>query len=462
MLSSAVAGKGSPASSRLVRAEAMATLRLAGPLAATQLAQMFINTTDVLLLGWLGPEPLAAASLGLALYHFLFMGGVGVVQATSPLLAQALGARQPLRVRRLTQHGFLVVLLLAVPLMLVTSQGGVILAALGQDPHLLESTRLFLWAMLWGLPGMLGSVFLRCFTSAFGTGRPVLAATLATLPLNAVLAYGLIFGRLGMPELGIVGAGVASALSHSFMFLFLLAWCLKVPRFRRHVAPFRLRPDPRVIREILALGLPIGVALLMESGLFSGAGLLMGLLGTLPLAAHQVTLQICATFFMVPLGIGFAATIRVGLAQGAGDRAGARRAGLVASALGAAVMAVVALGFLLAGHVLVGLFLDTAVPEARAAAALAVTLLQVAALFQLADGLQVIGISSLRGLGDTRVPMWIAILGYWLVGFPTAALLGHATPLGPVGVWLGLAAALAAVATMMLARFNRLTAPVRA
>jgi MATE family multidrug resistance protein len=423
---------------------------------------MAINTTDVLLLGWLGTEPLAAASLGLALYHALFMAGVGVVQATSPLLAQALGAGRSLRVRRITQQGFVVVLLVSLPLMLVMTQGRFILAFLGQDPALLEHTQLFLWAMLCGVPGMMGAVFLRCFTTAFGTGRPVLAATLATLPLNAALAYGLIFGRLGLPELGIVGAGAASALSHTFMFLFLLGWCLKVGRFRRHVLPFRPRPDLALIGEILKLGLPIGVALLMESGLFSAAGLLMGLFGTQPLAAHQVTLQICATFFMVPLGVGFAATIRVGLAYGAGDRAGARRAGLVASALGAGFMTAVALAYWLAGRELVGLFLDTSLPEAAAAAALAVTLLQVAVLFQLFDGLQVIGISSLRGLGDTRVPMWLAVLGYWLIGFPTAALLGHATPLGPVGVWLGLAVALAAVSSMMLVRFNRLTSPVPA
>jgi MATE family multidrug resistance protein len=162
---------------------------------------------------------------------------------------------------------------------------------------------------------------------------------------------------------------------------------------------------------------------------------------------------------MVPLGIGLAATVRVGLAQGAGDRAGARRAGFVACGLGAGLMLGVALLFWFAGHHLVGLFLDTREPEAAATALLAVSLLHTAAFFQLFDALQVTGISSLRGLGDTRVPMWLAAFGYWAVGFPAAAILSRATPLGPRGVWLGLALALATVALSMLVRFNRLTSP---
>ena len=447
-----------PAPSRgATRAEVLATLRLAGPLAVTQLAQMAINTTDVLMLGWLGPEPLAAASLGLALFYFLFVSGMGVVTGASPLLAQAVGSRQTLRVRRLVQQGFLLTVATAVPLMLVASQGRPILLLLGQDPALVDETHRFLQVLLWSMPGMLGVVFLRCFTTAFGAGRPVLAATLMALPLNALLAYGLIFGGFGMPRLGVVGAGLASALTHAAMFAFLLAWCLLVPRFRRFLVPFRPRLDPAVFSELFRVGLPIGGALLMESGLFSAASLLMGRLGTLPLAAHQVTLQLCATVFMVPLGVGLAATVRVGLAHGAGDTAGARRAGLVACVLGTGFMAITALTFWLGAERLVDLFLDTATAEGAAAAAMAATLLRVAVFFQLADGLQVVGISSLRGLGDTRVPMWLAAFGYWGIGFPVAAILGLGTGLGGVGVWTGLALALGAVAGLMLHRFLRLT-----
>lgn len=455
----AVAAAAAPASSRATRAEVLATLRLAAPLAATQLAQMAINTTDVLMLGWLGPEPLAAASLGLALFFFLFVSGMGLVTGASPLLAQAVGAGQALRVRGLVQQGLLLTVGTAVPLMLVTSQGRPILLLLGQDPALVEETHRFLLALLWAMPGMLGVVFLRCFTTAFGAGRPVLVATLLALPLNALLAYGLIFGGFGLPRLGVVGAGLASALTHAAMFAMLLAWCVAAPRFRRYLVPFRPRPDPALLRELVRVGLPIGGALLMESGLFSAASLLMGRLGTLPLAAHQVTLQICATVFMIPLGVGLAATVRVGLAHGAGDAAGARRAGLVACALGTGVMLATALTFWLGAERLVDLFLDTATAEGAAAAAMAATLLRIAAFFQLADGLQVVGISSLRGLGDTRVPMWIAAFGYWAVGFPVAATLGLGAGYGGVGVWTGLALALAAVAGLMLHRFLRLTRP---
>ncbi len=458
-MSTVIAVAREPAPARLVRAEAAATLGLALPLAATQLAQMAINTTDVLMLGRLGPEPLAAASLGLSLFYFLFLAGLGVVSAASPLLAHAIGAGQRLRARRLTQQGLLVAFVTAVPLMLILTQVRPLLTLLGQDPALLVHTRTFLLAMLWGMPGMLGVVMLRCLTTAHGSVRPVLAATLIAVPLNAILAYGLIFGELGMPALGLVGSGIASAVAQTSMFLVLLGWCLASPRFRRQLVPFRPRPEPRLFGEILRVGLPISGAAVMESGLFASSGLLMGLLGVLPLAAHQVTLQICATAFMVPLGIGLAATVRVGLAQGAGDRAGARRAGLVACGLGAGMMLGVALLFWFAGDRLVGVFLDTRAPEGAATARLAVSLLQVAAFFQLFDALQVTGISSLRGLGDTRVPMWLAAGGYWVIGFPTSAILSRATPLGPRGVWVGLLVALATVALSMLVRFNRLTAP---
>lgn len=447
-----------PAPSRVaIRAEAWATLRLAGPLAAMQLGQMAINTTDVLLLGRLGPEPLAAASLGLALFFFLFMFGLGLVSAASPLLAQAIGAARPLRARRLVQQGLPLVLLTSAPLMLAVAQGGPILRALGQDPILVAETERFLAALLWAMPAMLGVVFLRCLTTAFGTGRPALVATLVALPLNAVLAYGLIFGGLGMPRLGIVGAGLASTLTHAAMLAVLLAWCVRAPRFRRFLVPLRPRPDRFVLAELTRVGLPIGGALLMESGLFSAASMLMGLLGTLALAAHQVTLQICATIFMVPLGIGLAATVRVGLAHGAGDHAGARLAGFVAAGLGGAIMLASALAFWLVAERLVEPFLDTGMAEGAATAATAAALLRIAAFFQLADGLQVIGISALRGLGDTRVPLALAAFGYWAVGFPVAASLGLGTALGGAGVWAGLAVALAIVAASMLYRFDRLT-----
>ena len=434
-----------------------ALIRLAVPLATAQLAQIAINTTDVLLLGRLGARPLASASLGMTVFFPLLVFGMGVVMATSTLLAQARGAGRPLQLRRILQQGWLVTAAIALPLMLLLSQVTSLLALIGEDPSLLAGTDTFLDVLLWGLPGALVAVLLRGFVTAFGISRPVLVVTLAAVALNALLAYGLIFGRLGLPALGLVGAGLASALTNTAMALAAMAWCLVDRRFRRFVVAPRLRIDPQLIGAILRLGLPIGGALIMEAGLFASAGLLMGLLGTTALAAHQVTIQICSTLFMIPLGVGLAATVRTALFVGAGDAIGARRAGLVAFILGAAIMLGVAVLFVTSAPALVGIFLTGDDAMSRNAADLAARLLRIAAIFQLVDGLQVIANSSLRGLGDTRVPMGLAAAGYWVVGFPACALLGLATPLGGQGVWLGLACALATVAILLLRRFDRLT-----
>jgi MATE family multidrug resistance protein len=311
---------------------------------------------------------------------------------------------------------------------------------------------------VWGLPFAVGFIVLRSFTSAFGRTRAVLAATLVAAVVNLPLSWALIFGRLGLPPLGTTGAGIGVAITFALMFLALLAYCLAARPFRRYRVLGRFwRPDWATFREVLVLGVPIGGAVLMEVGLFACATLLMGLIGTAELAAHQIAIQLASIAFMVPLGISHAATIRVGLAIGAGDRPAARLAGWVACGLGTAFMAAMAVLFWTLPGPLAGLFLDPGTPEGAAALSFAVVFLRIAALFQLVDGLQVIGIASLRGLKDTTVPMWLAGFGYWLVGFPICLLLGFSTPLGGTGIWIGLAFALATVALVMILRFHRLT-----
>ncbi len=242
------------------------------------------------------------------------------------------------------------------------------------------------------------------------------------------------------------------------MFTALLAHCVTARPFRRYRVLGRFwRPNWATFREILVVGVPIGGAVLLEVGLFACATLLLGLIGTAELAAHQVAIQLASIAFMVPLGISHAATIRVGLAIGAGERPAARLAGWVACGLGTAFMAAMAVLFWTLPGPLAGLFLDPGTPEGAAALGFAVVYLRIAALFQLVDGLQVIGIASLRGLKDTTVPMWLAGFGYWLVGFPICLRLGFFSPLGGTGIWIGLAFALATVAVVMILRFHRLT-----
>lgn len=442
----------------LARRELKAMLVLALPLVLTQLTQVLVHTTEVVLLGRLGAGPLAAASLAAALYHTAFMFGVGVASASAPLLAQARGARQPRRIRRTVRQGLWVSLAVTAPLMLLLWFARLPLAAMGQDPALLPMAEAYLRWAVWGMPFGVGFIVLRSFAATYARTRAVLLAALAAALVNVPVSYALIFGRFGLPPLGTAGAGIGVAITYALMFFGLLAYCLRARPFRRHAILARFwRADWATFAETLRVGLPIAGAIVLEVGLFATAALLMGLIGTTELAAHQVAIQLASIAFMVPLGISHAATIRVGLAAGAGDGPGLRRAGWVALAVGAAFAGVTASLFWTLGRPLAGLFLDAGTPEGEAALADAVLFLKIAALFQLVDGLQVIGLANLRGLKDTTVPMWLAGMGYWLVGFPLCAALGFWTPLAGAGIWIGLALALATVAAVMVERFHRLS-----
>jgi multidrug resistance protein, MATE family len=271
---------------------------------------------------------------------------------------------------------------------------------------------------------------------------------------NATAAYGLIFGRLGLPALGLQGAGIAATLTNLFLFVGLLGFILHDRQFRRFRILGRLwRPDWTRFLEIFWIGLPIGVTLVMEVGLFAAAGFLIGLIGKAELAAHQIALQCASVAFMVPLGLAQAATVRVGLAAGGGDAPGVRRAGIAALIMGGVFMAATATMMWTAPHALVGLFIDTADPANAPVVQAAVVFLAVAAAFQLVDGGQVIGAGALRGLKDTRWPMVFAGLAYWVVGMSLAVGLGFGAGLGGLGIWIALAVALAVAATLMIGRF---------
>lgn len=443
---------------RAWRAEIVATLRIAAPLALTQLGQIAITTTDILVLGHLGARELAAASLGNALYWPCFLFGMGLASATSPLVAQALGAHRPRDARRAAQQGLIAAFLIALPLLLVLVNVGRILVAIGQDAGLAADAQRFVNLLALGLPFAIGFIALRSFTTAFGRTRPVLLVTLLAVALNALLNWLLVFGHLGFPKLGLVGSGTASAITNVVMFAVLLLIAVSERPFRRYAILSRLsRPDPAMLGQTFRLGLPIAISVLLETGMFSASTLLMGRLGAVEVAAHQITLQICSVTFMVPLGIGLAATIRVAHARGAGDLIAARRAGVVAAALGLAFMALAALAFWIAPRPLVGLFVRADDPLGPAVIALAASFLLIGALFQLADGLQVIAISALRGLRDTTVPMLVAGVGYWLVGFMTSWWLGLHTAWRGQGIWTGLAVALTLVGLVLGRRFLRLT-----
>lgn len=442
--------------------ELRAMLALAWPLALTNLSQIALVVTDTLFLGRLGEIPLAAATLGGNLYFIAMSLPFGLAFAASAMLAQEKGrVRHHVReMRRTFRQAMWLGLLSFPPIALVLWHCAAILLATGQDPELAEAAQTFVRAMMWGLVPFYGFLLLRGFLSALERPNAALWVSMVAIGINVVLDYALVAGGFGVTPLGVLGAGIASASSNLLMFLGLVV----VMALDRRVARFQLagrfwRTDFHRMAEIVRIGLPIAGTMLLEIGVFSGTALVMGWFGPSAVAAHAVALQVASSCFMVPMGIGQAATARVGLAVGAGDRQGIRRAGWTAIGLAAGFMASTALLLVLLPGFLAALFLPPDLVETRR---LAATLLMVAGLFQLADGVQVAAAGALRGLKDTRLPLIFAALGYWVLGLPVGMLLGFTAGLGPVGIWFGLAAGLAAVAVLMTLRWRRLVmlAPV--
>ena len=436
------------------RAEAKATLVLGVPLIGSQLAHMAVTSTDILMMGWVGPETLAAGALGFNLYVSLFVFAMGVAFAGGGPMAQALGAGRPGEIGYLLSQSMIATTAVALPLALVLTQSERLLLLLGQTPVSAAAGGAYALAMA---PSFLLSnwfITLRGFMATYGHTRFVLAVALLTIPLNALLVYALLFGRFGVPTLGLTGAGIATSLVSLVSFLALVGYVLAIPKLRRHLR-FPWRPDPARLRLLMKLGLPIGTTLVLEVSLFTGAVMLMGILGVSELAAHQVAIQWASITFMIPMGLAQAATVRVGIGVGAGDFAAARRAAHVGWIIANGFMTFAALVFLLMPMPLISVFVDPL--RAPDVAALAVSYLAVAGFFQLFDATQAVASGSLRGLKDARWPMIMAGIGYWLVGFPIAAALGFWTGWRGVGIWTGLAIGLAVTSALMVWRFERLT-----
>lgn len=436
--------------------ELRATLRLAGPLVLLQLGQVGIHTTDVVMIGRLGPEALAAGSLAMHWFILPWLFCLGVLSAVPALAAQALGARDHRGVRRTVRQGLWLAIALSLPAMLLLWQTPATLRLTGQDPALAEAAGGYVRAMLWGFLPSMGFVVLRGFVSALSRPASATAVMLAAVLLNVVVNYGLIFGNFGLPRLELVGAGLGSAIVQTAMFLALLALVLLDRRFRRYYLLARFgRADWPRMAALLRVGWPVGFVLLFEVGLFTSGTLMMGWVGTAALAANAIAAQCTHVTFMVPLGVGQAAAVRVGLAAGGRDAEGVRRAGWSALALGTAFMTLAALAFWLLPETLIGLFLDLSEPGTAEVLALGVSFLAIAALFQIVDGAQVITGSTLRGLSDTRVPMVYSALGYWAIGFFSAWLLAFPLGFGGIGIWIGWALGLAATALLLVHRFAR-------
>lgn len=438
----------------LWRAEFTALMILGWPLIVAQLARNALFTTDLILTRWLGAEFLAAASLATSFYNPILLLGVGIVGAVAPLVAQALGRRDIREMRRVVRQGLWVAIALGLLIMPVLWQVRPLMVLLGQDPGVITLAEGFIHACAWLIFPAMGLIVLQSFLAAHGDTRIILWITLFGVLFNAGLNWVLMFGNLGFPRLELVGAGITTAVVNLLMFALTLGYILRHPRYRRyHLLGRFWRADWQRFFSVFRLGLPIGLTLLAEVGLFASAAFLMGRLGTDELAAHAVALQWASLAFMIPLGLGQATTVRVGNAHGRGDREGVTRAGWAALVVGLGFSAVTSLAFFVVPHALVSAFLDPSDPTNAVPLALAATYLLVAALFQFVDGAQAIAAAILRGLSDTKIPMLVAIFGYWGIGFSTSWLFGFVFGWRGLGVWLGLAAGLAVVAVILAARF---------
>ncbi|MCP8883609.1 MATE family efflux transporter [Devosia sp. XJ19-1] len=453
-VASAMPAPPAPPSLRGWGAEFRSTFALAWPLVIAQIAQNALQATDVIMMGWLGPEALAAGTLASSFIMPLFLFGVGVVGAVAPLTAQARGARDIKAIRRVVRQGFWAAILLTLLLAPIILQIRTVYGWLGQDAVLVARAEEYVQLAVLMLAPAMGVIVLRSLLSTFDSTRVILVITVGGVIVNAVANYLLMFGHFGLPRLELRGAAIATVLTNLFMLAVMLAYVLRHRRFKRFNILIRFwKPDWPRFREIFRIGTPIGLTVLAEVGLFAAAAILMGRLGTDELAAHAVALQCASLAFMVPLGLGIAATVRVGIAYGRRDAEGIRKAGWTNFVLGMAFMSISALSFVLFGPAIVSVFLDPKLPENQSALVLAATYLAIAGLFQLVDGAQVWAAHSLRGLSDTKVPMIMAIFGYWCVGLPVAWLMGFVLNLRGVGIWLGLAAGLAFVAVLLVGRF---------
>jgi MATE family multidrug resistance protein len=440
--------------------EARELLQLALPLVVTQIAQMAILTTDVMMLGRLSKTALAGAALGNTVFYFAWLLALGPTAAISPMIAHILGARPNDRagVRAVTRMGFWTVVIVSVPMIIFLMFTKDLLLLLGQRPELAEAASRFVRPLSLGLPFSLGFQVLRNYATALGRPTSSLLVMAVTFTFNIIADYALIFGHFGMPRLELVGSGIASACSYTFSFLAMTAVVLAVSDLRKYRIYRRFfRPDWSRFAELFRLGMPIGMTMMFEIALFNASTLLMGTFGTASVAAHQVALNVPSITFMVPLGIAMAATVRVGLAAGAGDPHGIRRAGYTALAMSTAFMSVAAVILAVFPRQIAGLYFAADSSANADVLALATVFLQVAAAFQIMDGLQVTASLSLRGLKDAHAPMWIAAASYWLAGFPVCWWLGVHAGMKGLGVWIGLAFALMVAAILLCWRFQYLS-----
>lgn len=435
-----------------------ALMTLGLPLIGSHLAQVAIGVTDTLMMGWYDVTELAAVVLATSYFFSLFLMGSGFALAVSPMVAAASAQDDLVQARRTTRMGVWLTLAFAGFCLPLLIWSGPLLLLLGQTPEISELAQQYLRIAAWGLVPALLVMVLKSFLTALERTQVVFWVTVFAALANAGLNYVLIFGKFGAPEMGLRGAAIASVSLHVLSFVFLLFYIRRVlPEYALFQRLWR--PDTQALREVYRLGWPISLTLLAEVGLFAASAIMVGWIGTVELAAHGIALQIASLTFMVHLGLSQATTVRTGKFFGARDWPAMRRGGLVGTAMSIGFALLTIIVFLAIPEILLGVFIDPDEPQRAAILAVGVSLMAMAALFQLADGAQVMALGLLRGVQDTRVPMVVAAISYWVVGMPVSYVVGFVFGFGAAGVWFGLVAGLALAGLLFMVRFWGRTLP---
>jgi len=421
-------------------------LRLAVPVVTIQVGMMAMGVVDTVMVGHISAQALAAVALGNLYFFTLAVFALGTLMVLDPVVAQAVGAGDGPAVARAVQRGIVIAALLTVPAVALLVAAEPVFRLLGQPAEVIPLAAAYAVRTAPGIFPFLLFVVFRQSLQAMGRTAPIVGAIIGANLANGALNWALVFGHLGMPAMGVVGSAWATTISRVIMVLWL--WVAA----RRQLGPLLLpiRPEIRLVQPLLRmvrLGVPIGAQHVLEFGAFALVALMMGWMGTHQMAGHQVAINLAALTFMVPLGVGDAASVLVGQAVGRGDPEGTRGAARAAFACGITFMTVTAAIFLALPDQLARLY-----SQDLAVVSVAVTLIPLAGVFQVFDGTQVVAGGVLRGLGDTRAPMVANLLGYWVVGIPVSMYLGFHAGMGPAGLWWGLVLGLGLVGTSLLLR----------
>ena len=438
-----------------IRPHLRPTLLLAFPVVLSQLGHIMVSFVDSVLVGRTGTVPLAAVSLGVSSTTVILILGIGLSMGSVPLVAAADGRRDLPDLGRLLVSSVGLSVLAGLGLAGLGQLVPPLLHYLGQPPAVVALAGPWVRVISWSLLPLMVFQGFREFAEGLGLTRQAMWLSVLANGVNAGLCYALVFGAWGAPRMGLMGSAWATLIARVLMAALMAAYVLRAPRLHEcRAAIASWWPDAATLRRLLALGAPIGVQMAFEVGAFAASAIMIGWLGATSLAAHQVAINLASITYMAASGVAAAATIRVGKLHGSGRRAEARQAGFAAYLLGLAFMGSMAVFFICFRHRVP--YLYTADPDVVAQAA---TLLLIAALFQVSDGLQVVGLGALRGLEDVKVPSVVALLAYWAVALPLGYFLGFRLHLGAPGVWAALLVGLTIVAGVLLLRFRRETAP---